>query len=240
MKTTNRIILAFLFGFPILLMGQETDGMASYNRGWQLGISFGEIPIMHGSFKPGIRVGYQFNDFLYVGGIYQITDHISRNDDSFDAQSTGLDGLVSSNEAVAPRAILHARIRPHRYAPFVSLGFVYNGNDTETIQYDDRPRTIGESIYEGKATFQYTRPSAFRPAIGFGYQYTFKNRMTVSTEWTFDFFNPVPKPEIDLQADFQLTESDRTQLFESIKQEFTNNFHNRYHIFHIGLGYQFK
>ena len=234
--------LAVIFLFPILLsnvLAQEYSSREPLNSGWQLGFSFGEIPILHGSFKPGIRFGYQFNEYLYLGGIYQLTDKIERNEDSFDAQSIGFEGLTNSKEKVAPRALLHARLRPHRLSPFVSIGLVYNGDDQETIQFDDRRRTIGENIYAGPATFKLTRKNAIRPALGFGYLYTFKNNITISTEWTFNFFDPVPTPEIDFSADYELQENDRIPLFENIEAEFTDNFHNRYHIFHIGFGYQF-
>ena len=234
--------ITFLFVLCIAFQyspAQDLHPINPMNRGWQVGISFGEIPIMHGSFKPGIRIGYQFNDYIYLGGIYQITDHISRNNDSFDAQNIGLEGLLSSSERVAPRALLNLRLRPHRLSPFVSIGVVYNGDDVETIEYDHRSRQIGESNYEGPMTFEFTRKSAIRPAIGFGYQYTFKNRLTIGTEWTFDFFNPVPSPQIGLSSGFQLEPADQAALFEGIEKEFTRNFHNRYHIFHIGLGYQF-
>ena len=236
----NHLLALLIVVLPFSIFSQDYLGKNRLNSGWQLGVSFGEIPILHGSFKPGIQFGYQFNDYLYLGGIYQITDHIERNDDSFDAQSIGLDGLISSKETVAPRALLHARLRPHRLSPFISIGLVYNGNDQETIQFDDRSRIIGKSEYDGTATFTLTRESAIRPAIGFGYQHTFNNRLTISTEWTFNFFDPVPNPDIGFSANYELSELDKGPLFEKINKDFTDNFHNRYHIFHLGLGYQFN
>ena len=179
------------------LHAQEPFNQARTHQ-WEVGLSFGEIPIMAGSFKPGVSFGHHVNDYIYVGGIYQIVDHIARNEDSFDAAGLGFENLLSSRERVAPRSLLHIRLRPHRLAPFVSIGMVTNGTDVETVEFGHASHQIGDNLYEGPITVKMARPRAIRPALGLGYQYSFKNRLTVSTEWSFDWFNPVPPTPADL------------------------------------------
>ena len=91
---------------------------------WQLGLSFGEIPVLAGSFKPGITMGYRLDDTLFLGLELQAADHLQRDGSSFNARNTGLDGLVSSTERTGMRAFLGLRYRPWRDAPHLALGLV--------------------------------------------------------------------------------------------------------------------
>ncbi|MEO1021583.1 MAG: hypothetical protein AAFW89_03495 [Bacteroidota bacterium] len=235
----KRTICTFL-----LVMSSVPDAEAQTNSKelstyWEMGISFGEIPIMAGSFKPGISVGYHVNRYLYLGGIYQITDHISRNDDSFDAKNLGFNNLQSSRERVAPRAILHARLRPHQNLPFVSLGILSNGTDKETVTFGDAEHHIGQNSYQGPITVSIKRKRAIRPALGIGYHHQFKNGWSLSTEWSFDWFNPVPAPQLTYTSDIDIQQRDLELKTVEIEREFRDNVHNRYHIFHLGMGYRF-
>lgn len=214
----------------------QTDMPQQY---WQVGIGFGEIPFLSQSFKPSITVGYRLNQYVYVGAIYQFLDNIQRDDDSFDAQSIGFDGLVSSKERVGQRALLHARITPIQYGPFISVGLVMNDDDTETIQFDARNRKIGNNYYNGDISVSLTRERAIRPAIGLGYEYIVNKNIGVNIEWTFNVFHPVPSPLIETQSPFAISEEDSNIFKQRISKEFTDNFHNRYHIFHIGATYNF-
>ncbi|MEO1255957.1 MAG: hypothetical protein AAFY41_13895 [Bacteroidota bacterium] len=229
--TTLLFMLTWLVNQAI---SQETN-----IKDWEVGISFGEIPILAGSFKPGLSVGYHFNEYLYLGGIYQIVDNIQRNDKSFDAKSLGFTNLQSSKERVAPRAILHARVRPHKRAPFISFGIVSNGEDEETAIFGDGINQIGNGSYDGPVTVKTKRKAAIRPALGVGYHYDFKNGITVSTEWTFNWFNPVPEPELEFITDYEIEADDLAIKTSEIVYDFQDNFHNRYHIFHLGVGYKF-
>ena len=113
---------------------------------WQIGIGFGELPI-NGSFKPSVTFGYHFNDKLYAGVIYQFSDQISRGSSSFNAKSTGLEGLISSHEDVGQRALVHVRYTPFRNGPYLTAGFVYNATDREVMTFDEGVRSIaGESL----------------------------------------------------------------------------------------------
>ena len=137
-----------------------------------MGIELGELP-WGGSFKPGLSIGYHVDELPYLDASYQIEDQIRRDGSSFNVKNTGLTGIALSSEEVAPRAHFGIRLRPHRLAPFASLGLIYNGVDEETMQFDARSRTIGEGWYDGELSLVQRRPQAFRPALGLGYSYTF-------------------------------------------------------------------
>ena len=230
------IIISFFTISSIAFSQSESINMKNY---WQIGVGFGEIPFMSKSFKPSITVGYYLHDKIYVGAIYQFVDNIERNQESFDAQSIGFEGLESSKERVAQRALLHCRITPVKYGPFISFGLVFNGSDTETMQFDDRNRQIGQNMYDGEITVKLTRKSAFRPAIGLGYEYVFKNNISLNTEWTFNVFHPIPSPVIEATSDYSISENDSVEFNNHLSKEFKSNFHNRYHIFQIGVAYNF-
>ena len=204
---------------------------------WHVGIELGELPI-HGSFKPGISIGYHFNELFYLGFVYQLADSIKRDQSSFNAQATGLSGLSSSSEHVGQRAYLQARIRPHRYAPYVSLGLVFNDRDTETLRFDDRPRPGGDQRFDGPITIVQSRPAGLRPALGLGYSYTFRNRIELFTEWSGWWLRGAPQPEIAIDAP-QLDDAARAQLTGRIRDQFTRSPFNTYHVFQLGAGYTF-
>ncbi len=219
------------------LSAQTNDVMPQ--KYWQLGIGFGEIPFLSKSFKPSFTVGYRFNQYVYLGVIYQLVDNIERNNDSYDAQSIGFDGLLSSKEKVGQRALIHIRLTPIKYGPFISLGLVMNDDDKETVEFDSRTRMIGNNYYDGNTTVGLTRKGAVRTALGLGYEYTFKNKFGLNAEWTFNIFNSIPSKMIELQSDYAILESDTESFKENLSNELGSNFHNRYHIFHIGASYNF-
>ena len=221
-------------------LGPATDVDAetvAVKDGWQVGLHLGELP-WDGSFKLGFHAGYQFNDYIYLGFSYQIPDRISRGNSSFNAQATGLSGLVSSREVVGQRMYLQARLRPHRLSPYLSLGLVYNDRDTETLRFDDRLRRIGEGDYEGTVTIVQSRPPGLRPALGLGYEYTFNGSLSVYTEWSGWWLFGAPTPDVEISG-VPLSESDAQALTQTIVSEFESSPFNAYHIFQLGLGYRF-
>ncbi len=234
---TKFIALIISFSFLNCLSAQTNDVMPQ--KYLQVGVGFGEIPFLSKSFKPSFTVGYRFNQYVYVGAIYQLVDNIERNNNSYDAQSIGFEGLVSSKEKVGQRALIHMRVTPVKHGPFISLGIVMNADDVETIDFDSRKRMIGNNYYEGNTTITLTRKGAIRPALGLGYEYIFNNNFGLNAEWTFNIFNPVPSKIIELQTDYEILESDTRCFKENLTNELGSNFHNRYHIFHIGVTYNF-
>lgn len=204
---------------------------------WAIEVGFGEIPFLSGSFKPSVSFGYHINQYVYVGWVVQLRDILERGTESFNARNTGLGHITGTREVTGIRSLLGARIRPHRYAPFLSVGILFNGSDREEMRFGDAPRPIGDNIYEGGLTVVQTRPYAIRPALGLGYGVQFKNGFTFSAEMTGAFFLPAPSPDIQITHEGAVSAADKTRLASHMKQEFKANFHNRYHLFNIGAGY---
>lgn len=181
MKTMN-LIIAF-----VLLTSVNTVkcqiAKSQLGKYWQIGLGLGELPF-GSSFKPSITIGYYFNEKVYAGFIYQFKDEISRNNSSFNSKPTELSGLVSSSETAAKRLLLQLRYTPFKNGPYVSCGFVFNGKDTETMQFDERLRQIASEKYNGGIGINQTRPSGWGLALGLGYQYNFKNGLSTGFEWT--------------------------------------------------------
>ncbi|MAT39215.1 MAG: hypothetical protein CL946_06395 [Ectothiorhodospiraceae bacterium] len=225
---------AVLFTLAAPLQAQE-------HGKYQVGLTFGEIPILSGSFKPGISLGYHWNDHIYTGVVFQIFDDIERNEESFNAVNTGLGGLVSSKERTGSRFLMQTRITPVVDGPYISLGMVWNDADREVAVFDRRERQIGSNTYNGAVTLVQRRRAAFKPAIGFGYQYDFDNGLSLYTDFTMDFFTSVPTPENELQTDgFTLSDADSQALIKQIEDGYTGNFHNRYHVFNLGMSWRFN
>ena len=189
-----------------------------------VGLNLGELP-WGGSFKPGITVGYQWNDYVYTGITYQIGDSIQRDGGSFNATGFGLDGLMTSEEDVSSRAMASVRLRPHRLAPFATLGLVYNGRDTETSTYSD-----GTTVVQSRA-------GAWRPAIGLGYEYTFDGGMSIHVEWAGWVFEK-PDPDVSIAGGGR-DAAQEAELRERINKNFKDHITNSYHLFSMGVGYSF-
>lgn len=222
--------------FIALLAASSAHARSDLAGRWVVGVDLGELP-WQGSFKPGLTLHYHLSDYVQIGGIVQIPDAIERDDTSFNASAIGLTGLVDSRETVGARALLHARLRPHVRAPFVSAGLVFNGTDTETTRFDARSRQVGAGEYTGAITVTQSRPWAITPALGLGYGYTFDNGIELSTEWTGAIYAPPPHPEITINGVGDV--ADLQTLSAQVDRAFRDSPFNLYHIFHLGLGYAF-
>lgn len=235
---TFKIIFTFCISLlTCIAVAQESD--FSLNNYWQIGIGFGEIPYK-GSFKPSFTIGYHFNEKLYAGIIYQLADKINRNESSFNAKSNQLPGLVKSSEQVNQRLLLQGRFTPFKNGPYLSFGYVFNGEDRETMVYDNRTRIIdGESI-DGTITITQTRPAGGGLALGLGYQYNFKNGFSANFEWTPAWFRGYAQPIYTFSGTTGLSEKAKSILSEKMDSGFTSSVTNLYKIFHIGIAYRIK
>lgn len=203
---------------------------------WTIKVGFGEIPFLAGSFKPSIAIGHHFNDYVSLAWTVQLRDELERDGESFNAQNLELGGLRSSRERTGVRSLLAARFRPHRYSPFLSVGVLFNGTDTETMQFDSQSRRIGEGTYDGALTVVQRRRWAIRPSIGVGYAVTFANHVTLEIELAGAFFMKPTRPIVDVEGQ-PLAEADRRALEDRADDAFSGNFHNRYHMFQLAAGY---
>lgn len=239
-KKISTLVVGTLVSFALSAVAraqeriEATDGLGGM---FHVGLEFGEIPF-HGSFKPGISIGYHVNDLVYLGFVYQFADAIQRDDTSFNANAIGIEGLVKSFETVGQRAYLQARVRPHRYSPYLSFGFVFNDRDTETLTFDDRSRPLGGRTETGPVTIVQSRPPGLRPALGLGYSFTFDNGLSLFTEWAGWWLFGAPEPEVSYR-DTTYSAAAREQLTEHIAREFIRSPFNTYHVFQLGAGYTF-
>jgi len=230
--------------FIVLVFSLVTFSLAgnrqTNTRVWEIGLTFGEIPILAGSFKPGISVGYHLNKHLNFNFVYQLTDNIQRDDESFNAENTRLAGLSSSKETTGQRMLISVRYKPVDWSPYIMAGFVYNNDDVEMMKFDQRLRKIGEGNYDSNITIKQTRKSGFEPAIGFGYQYDFENGISLNTNIAAAVFSGISEPITEIDSSVPLSEEDKNYLNQKIWNTYKSNFHNHYHIFNIGVSYRFE
>lgn len=201
---------------------------------WTLALELGELP-MHGSFKLGVSAGVQLNDHTWIGFAWQRPDQIRRGSTSFNAESTGLDGLSDTRERVGQRAYLQARVRPHRYAPYLSAGVVFNDRDTETMTFDDRVRSAGGGTSSGSLTVRSSRRAAVRPALGLGYEWTSAGGITVFAEWAGWWLRGAPEPEVEITAPGS-DPAFADEVDRRLRTHFTSSVFNTWHIFQVGVG----
>lgn len=204
---------------------------------WEIGLTFGEIPFMSGSFKPGVTLGYHFNENVALSATIQLRDYLQRDDASFNARNTGFDGLLSSNERTGERMLFAIHYRPADWSPYLIAGFVYNGKDLETMKFDHRSREIGTQIYDSEITIVQQRERNLVPAIGFGYRYDFENGISLNTNIAVGIFTGIPSPKVDIRAN-NLSPIDKTVLSERSISAYQENFHNHYHVFNLGFSYR--
>lgn len=241
MNRWNQAVLSiwiWALAAPVALaQANDVDDVASLSGVMEVSVGFGEIPFLSGSFKPSVSIGYHVNEYLYVGWTVQLRDVLERGTESFNAVDTGLGGVEATREETGVRSLLSVRLRPHRLSPFVSLGVLFNGSDTEVMRFDARERRIGDGTYDGAIVMEQTRPFGIRPAIGLGYQYTFDSGLSLSMELAGAFFLPPPDPVIRIESSASMSEADLAALHDRTASVFADNFHNRYHLFQLGAGY---
>lgn len=235
MRTIN-VLLIFLILASFVAQSQEMN--SPVKQYWQIGVGLGELP-MGGSFKPSITFGYHVNEKLYAGIVYQFKDKISRNSSSFNAKSAELSGLQTSSETVSQRFLVQVRYQPLKCGPYLSGGFVFNGEDSEDMIFDDRIREIAGEEFLGDIHIQQTRPGGWGLALGLGYQYDFKNGISAGFEWTPAWGQyPAPNYMIGGSADLSAVATDELQ--NKMDTGFRNSVTNMYKVFHVGVAYRFQ
>lgn len=237
-SATKMVRLLAVFALFMPSVASAGEPKEPLHEAWLAGVGFGEIPFLAGSFKPSFTLGFHLNEYLFIGGVFQLSDTISRGNDSFNASRTDLGGLTSSREKTGPRAFVGARIRPHRFSPYLSIGGIFNGSDTELMRFDARRRSLGGEVYEGALELELTRPFGLRPAFGLGYSITFDSGLSVNLDFTGAWLFDQPEPEIRIGSSqgslgSELERAIRARLVEA----YEGNFHNRYHLFNISVGW---
>ncbi|MCB0665190.1 MAG: hypothetical protein KDC80_05175 [Saprospiraceae bacterium] len=228
--------LIVLFILPFMLHSQEIS--FPENGYWQIGFGLGELPT-GGSFKPSISVGYHVNEKIYAGIIYQLKDHIARNQASINARSSGLTGLNTASEIVAQRFLAQIRYKPFRNGPYLSTGIVFNGRDRETMVFDHRDRQLFGEEYTGDIGIIQSRPAGWGLAAGVGYEYRFKNGVAAGFEWT-PAWAQYPEPEYEFGGEAGLSSNTKKSLQDLMNGKFKSSVTNMYKVFHLGISYHFQ
>lgn len=198
---------------------------------------FGEIPFLAESFKPSIGYSKRTGDFEY--GMYlQLEDNLKRDDESFNADF-GQDGLESSKETTGIRAMLQGRYYPFENPFYFSFGLLFSGGDKEQMEFDSRTRTIGANSYDSSISVDLESDQGFAPAIGIGMAYPVSNGWYFTTDFTMAWFGSIPTPDVDVSTSAAVSATDAQLLEDDILDNYDSNFHNRYHLFNIGLAYEF-
>jgi hypothetical protein len=212
----------------------------NFNHVWEIGFIFGEIPFLSGSFKPGLTVGYHFNENLFLSATYQFRDYLQRDAESFNAQNIGFEGLSSSRETTGERMGVALNYRPVDWSPYIIVGYVWNNQDIETMEFTKMERQIGNNIYNSKIKIVQTRKSGFAPALGFGYRYDFNNGLSLNTNFAMGFFSGIPTPKVSIESSSEILSTDEKILKDIMDKAYKDNIHNHYHIFNLGIIYRFK
>jgi len=210
---------------------------SAHAKDTHLFLGFGEIPVLSSSFKPSIGVGKSFGSFE-LGAYYQTSDSLERGSESFNTEF-GQNGLSSSNESVGQRAMIQAKYYPWKEYFYVSAGVIFNDNDVEDMKFSSQSRQIGNNTYNTNLNVKLTRPQAFRPGIGIGFVFPITKSIKFSTDFTMDWFTGVPNPEVEVNSSQALSEVDKSVLVQQVKDNFKSNFHNRHHLFNMGISYHF-
>ena len=133
----------------------------------------------------------------------------------------------------------HVRYTPIKNGPYLSGGIVYNGQDIETMQFDDRVRVVYNVEYSGNLSIQQSRPAGWGLALGLGYQYHFKNGVSAGFEWT-PAWGQYPTPTYRWDGSSEFTEETINRLTSQMNNAFRKSVTNMYKVFHIGLSYRLQ
>ncbi|MCP5062667.1 MAG: outer membrane beta-barrel protein [Ignavibacteriae bacterium] len=234
MKQLKLIIVSLFFSTVLLSQNGNQN-----NNLWQVGFTFGEIPILSGSFKPGLTLGYHFSENIMAEITYQMKDYLQRDGESFNAVNIRFDGLKSAKETTGERVFIGMRYRPYDWSPYLTAGMVFNAEDIEVMKYQDLPRKIGDNSYSGEIEIVQKRESGYAPAFGLGYQYDFENGMSINTSFAMAFLSDISSPIIEINPIDEIADEDLEQQKENMDDIYKDNFHNRYHIFNLGIIYRF-
>jgi len=236
-KQILMIVLSLLTSF--LGHTANAEDRSLQDSRWEMGLTFGEIPILAKSFKPGFSIGYRLNEQVRIRLVLQGEDYLQRDGSSFNAQNTGQDGLVSSKERTGMRFFFGVDYRPVKWSPYLSAGIVVNGTDIERMLFDRRKRRIGTDSYTTSMKIVQTRRAGWGPALGIGYDVKLNDHVDLNAGIAMAFLGETPIPDIEILTRSDVPDSDTNNLRHQILDKYKTNSHNNYHIFNLGLSYRF-
>jgi hypothetical protein len=207
------------------------------NASYLIGTGVGEIPALSDSFKPAVYLGYELTSsmktFLYLQG----KDSIERDGESFNADY-GQQGLQVSSEETGIRAGLIVRYYPWNDYFYLTTGLIYNEADTEQQVFDTQSRMIGSNAYATDLQVTIKRPSGFGYGVGLGFEAPLTSNISLFADFTMDILSDPVEPDITIRAN-GLSQADSEALRKQISDNYQSNFHNRYHMFNLGMTFKF-
>lgn len=226
-------------GRYILLLGLLISSTEMMAEPLWYGLELGEIPIK-GSRKFGLSFGY--NNWSVS---WQRADTIQRDDASFNAESLGWDGLIGSSESVGARSQLLKswplwRVKQGSafWVPYLTTGWVWNGNDTERLRFDGREHDAAGGTLKGPVTVQIRRPSGHGLAVGAGFLWQWASSGQIYCHWTGALLSESPIPDVRAQGR-HLTSEQAQWIQQRIRRDFSQRITNRYHLFSLGVRFSF-
>ena len=76
--------------------------------------------------------------------------------------------------------------------------------------------------------------------MGIGYQYNFRNGVSLNTEWTPAWFRGYPQPEYVFSGTSDLSNESQQYLKRKMDDGFKSSVTNLYKVFHLGVAYRFN
>lgn len=224
--------MRFLCCCAVMLL--PSIGYAQQNR---LYVGFGEVPEIANSFKPAIGFSRRY-DYFEWGVVYQFEDRLDRGKESFNAQF-GQDGLRSAKETTGHRAMLQGKVYPWREYFYISFGVMNGGKDKEKMVFDSRNRQIGANRYDSSLDVTISRDQSTEPVLGVGVDIPVTDSLSFTMDFSMASFGAVPDPKIELSTSATVAQADLAALEAEIRDNYKSNFHNRYHLFNVGVQYSF-
>ncbi len=212
-----------------------SQALANNVNHWVVGLELGELPL-EGSFKLGANFGYRFSRQHELFVSYQIPDKIKRDGRSFNADSTGIKGLTSSIERVAQRAQILGIWRGQATPFYLSYGLVYNGQDSEQMNFKKMPRLVNNQVLQDPLSITVTRPTGFAPALGVGISWLMHSDTELFIQWSGNILQKAATPEIQISSS-EINPVTRQQLKHRISNKFRKRITNLYHVFSLGIRY---
>ncbi len=135
--------------------------------------------------------------------------------------------------------MLQGRYYPFENPFYLSFGLLFSGGDKELIEFDTQIRVIGANSYDSSISVDLESDHGFAPALGIGMAFPISGSWFFTTDLTMAWFGSIPTPEIKISTSATVSPSDLRQLENDILDNYDSNFHNRYHLFNLGLAYEF-
>jgi len=189
-----------------------------------IGLGFGEIPLMDSSFKPSLYAQSYLDESSFLFTHLQAKDNLQRDENSFNIQKANRDDLVYSKETTGERVFIG--FGQNIIGKNLSLigGLLYTGMDTEN------------ALFANSTKVSIQRDSKVSFITGLSAKFTIYKNLYFDIAFAMDPMNKPEKPTVSVLSNSQ---EEKLDLKNKLEKGYVDNFHNRYHIFNIGITYKY-